>query len=72
MGKGGIEDIKYGPKTGSTRKEALMRLLGNVEGNIGEMMQRDKRREREDREKKEREKERERGGRERGCGGERA
>jgi hypothetical protein len=48
-----------------------MRLLGNVEGNIGEMMQRDKRREREDREKKEREREREKGGRERGCGGER-
>lgn len=65
MGKGGIEDLKYGPKTGSTRKEALMRLLSNVEGNIGEMMMRDKWR----REKEHREREGEKGGRGRERGG---
>jgi hypothetical protein len=38
MGKGGAKGLDCGPKTGQTRKAALMKLLGHVEIDIGRMM----------------------------------
>ncbi|KAF1918457.1 hypothetical protein BDU57DRAFT_572656 [Ampelomyces quisqualis] len=47
MGKGGVKSLDCGPKMGTTRKEALMRLLGSVENDIGKIMVGDKREKRE-------------------------
>lgn len=59
MGKGGVKGLDCGPKQGQSRKEALGKLLLQVEMDIGRMMIGDRR------EKRERE-ERGRGG---GVGG---
>jgi hypothetical protein len=67
MGKGGAKGLDCGPKMGHTRKEALLKLLGHVEMDIGKMMLGDRREKREegremgrDRDR-DRERERERG-----------
>jgi hypothetical protein len=64
LGKNGGRGLDCAPKTGGTRKEALLKLLGHVEVKIGEMMIADRREMRENREK---EKEKE-GGRRGGSG----
>jgi hypothetical protein len=51
LGKNGARSLDCAPKTGATRKEALLKLLGHVEGRIGEMMVQDRREMREEREK---------------------
>jgi hypothetical protein len=66
LSKNGGRGLGCAPKTGGTRKEALLKLLGHVEVRIGEMMIADRREMRENREK-EKEKERE-GGRRGGSG----
>jgi hypothetical protein len=65
LSKNGGRGLDCAPKTGGTRKEALLKLLGHVEVKIGEMMIADRREMRENREK---EKERE-GGRRGGSTG---
>jgi hypothetical protein len=47
MGKGGVKGLDSGPKHGITRKEALSKLLFQVETELGRMMITDKREKRE-------------------------
>jgi hypothetical protein len=62
MGKDGVKGLDSGPKHGLTRKEALSKLLFQVETELGRMMITDKR------EKREREEVRDREGRRAGGG----
>jgi hypothetical protein len=43
MGKGDVKYLDFGPESGQTRKEALMKVLEVVEVEIGDMMVRDRR-----------------------------
>jgi hypothetical protein len=55
VGKGGVKGLDCGPKQGQTRKEALNKLLLQVETDIGRMMIVDRRERREREEARERE-----------------
>ncbi|EAT82116.1 hypothetical protein HBI56_080840 [Parastagonospora nodorum] len=55
MGNGGVKGLDSGPKHGLTRKEALSKLLFQVETELGRMMITDKREKREREEVRDRE-----------------